>query len=82
MVRKGAFDTLNKGSGALGKVKLSHPRGRPLKSSMTFLDRTVRTFLCCASPNWVKRSGASVMCKETCLVCKVQENINTVWRDS
>ena len=28
-VRKGAFDVLNKGSGALGKVKLSPPRGRP-----------------------------------------------------
>ena len=35
-MRKGAFDALNKGSGALGRVKykLSTNRGRPRKSSM------------------------------------------------
>ena len=36
-VRKGAFQALNKGSGALGKseVKLSPPQGRPLMNSMS-----------------------------------------------
>ena len=34
-VRRVAFDALNTGFGALGKeVKLSPPRGRPLKNSM------------------------------------------------
>ena len=33
-VRKGAFDAFNEGSGAFGKVKLSPPRGRPLKNFM------------------------------------------------
>ena len=33
-VRKGAFDALNKGSGASGKGKLSPPRVRPLTNSM------------------------------------------------
>ena len=36
-IRKGAFDAFNKGSGVLGKVKLSPHRGRPLKNSMKFM---------------------------------------------
>ena len=46
-VRKGAFDALNKGSGALGKseVKLSPPRGCPLKDFMSKLRRKGATLI-------------------------------------
>ena len=59
-VRKGAFEALNEGSGAFGTAKLSPPRGRPLKNSMSFSFQNSKRFLAisfCRCAPWRKIVG-------------------------